>query len=197
MKISDEFVEPICSLTTDFVLSASQIVIHIRSGDIFESDPHPNYGQPPLIYYVTSLRDIISKKKKELFEGLSVYIITQQDRKNPTIQGIVEWCHKNDVKVTIQSSDIHSDIKYILAAQTLIVGFSTFTKVLILLSKNLRSLYTTFKDVDMSYLTKKTGVFNITVKVYDFPNYSVMKDIWTGSSDQLLSMIEHKEIIEK
>ena len=36
-------------------LPENDIVIHIRSGDIFESNPHPIYVPPPLSYYTKEI----------------------------------------------------------------------------------------------------------------------------------------------
>ena len=36
-------------------LPKNDIVIHIRSGDIFSSKPHPNYVPPPLSYYTKKI----------------------------------------------------------------------------------------------------------------------------------------------
>eukprot|EP00903_Cladosiphon_okamuranus_P021969 g20199.t1 len=35
--------------------AAGNLVIHIRSGDIFTSHPHPKYGQPPLQFYLRAI----------------------------------------------------------------------------------------------------------------------------------------------
>ena len=36
-------------------LNENDIVIHIRSGDIFISNPHPSYVPPPLCYYIKEI----------------------------------------------------------------------------------------------------------------------------------------------
>ena len=56
-------------------LPENDIVIHIRSGDIFSSNPHPNYVPPPLSYYTKE----IDKYKYE-----KIHIICE-DTINPVV----------------------------------------------------------------------------------------------------------------
>ena len=43
-------------------LDAEDLVIHIRSGDIFDKDPHPGYIMPHLSYYLDIIRANTFKK---------------------------------------------------------------------------------------------------------------------------------------
>lgn len=56
-------------------LPENDIVIHIRSGDIFSSNPHPGYIPPPLSYYTKEIDKCKYKK---------IHIICE-DTKNPVV----------------------------------------------------------------------------------------------------------------
>ena len=108
-------------------LHENDIVIHIRSGDIFSSRPHPNYVPPPLSYYIKE----IDKCKYE-----NIHIICE-DTKNPVVNELLKL-YKNAV---YEKNTLENDIRIILGAANIIFSVGSFIPSLMLLSNNIKSFY--------------------------------------------------------
>tara|TARA_Y100000768_G_scaffold269926_1_gene206389 strand:- start:1107 stop:1841 length:735 start_codon:yes stop_codon:yes gene_type:complete len=108
-------------------LPENDIVIHIRSGDIFSSNPHPNYVPPPLSYYTKE----IDKYKYE-----KIHIICE-DTINPVVNELLKL-YKNAV---YEKNTLEKDIRIILGATNIIYSVGTFIPALMLLSNNNKYLY--------------------------------------------------------
>ena len=108
-------------------LPENDIVIHIRSGDIFSSKPHGNYAPPPLTYYTKE----IDKYKYE-----KIHIICE-DTINPVVNELLKL-YKNAVW---EKNNLEKDIRIILGATNIIYSVGTFIPSLILLSNNNKYLY--------------------------------------------------------
>ena len=108
-------------------LPENDIVIHIRSGDIFKSKPHPNYVPPPLTYYTKQ----IDKCKYE-----KIHIICE-DTINPVVNELLKL-YKNAV---YEKNTLEKDIRILLGATNIIFSVGTFIPSLMLLSNNIKNLY--------------------------------------------------------
>ena len=108
-------------------LPENDVVIHIRSGDIFSSKPHPCYVPPPLSYYTKE----IDKYKYE-----KIHIICE-DTINPVVNELLKL-YKNAV---YEKNTLEKDIRIILGATHIIFSVGTFIASLMLLSNNNKYLY--------------------------------------------------------
>lgn len=113
-------------------LDEGEIVIHIRSGDIFEIEkPHPHYAQPPLSYYLEILKSRNWAKVWLVYEDIS----------NPVIPALEDWLRNNRIEFEVSSGDIPTDINLCMRAQNLALSYGSFLYPVISGSKNLRRLY--------------------------------------------------------
>ena len=103
------------------------LVIHIRSGDVFEEGmDFYNFIPNPYDYYL-KLIDFYDK----------VLVITEKDKRNPVINKL-----KNNPKVNIQAESVKKDFGVLLGAKNLATsGTSTFPIAASLCSRNLENLY--------------------------------------------------------
>ena len=108
-------------------LNENDIVIHIRSGDIFSSNPHPEYIPPPLCYYSKELDKCKYRK---------IHIICE-DTQNPVVNELLKL-YKNAV---YEKNTLEKDIITILGATNIIFSVGTFIPSLMLLSNNIKYLY--------------------------------------------------------
>ena len=108
-------------------LKNDELVIHIRSGDIFTSKPHPGYIIPPLSYY----KNIIEQKKYK-----NIYLLAE-DRLNPCIDQLI----KLYPTIIFKLQSLEEDIKIILAARNIVMSFGTFIPSLLMLSNNKKNVY--------------------------------------------------------
>lgn len=168
-------------------------VIHIRSGDVFDSSKtvHPDYGQPPLAYY----KDCI--KKEYWHHNLTKFlIVTEQDRKNPVINALLEWVANEhpSFDFKIQSGSFEEDVKTILGSDTLVCGYSTFTWVLSLICPKKRVYTVQQPQIKLREQTESgdKGDESFPIKnlfIYKFDNYSPTIE-WKNTPSQLQEMIE-------
>ena len=69
-------VEPDRTVTTD------EMVVHLRSGDVFGTDPHPDYRPPALGYYTSAIAHA----------GPGAVRLVCQDRVHPLLRPLQAWC---------------------------------------------------------------------------------------------------------
>lgn len=104
----------------------NDLVIHIRSGDLFNNIKCFSTSLPPFYYYDT----ILSNNNFD-----NIYIIAE-DNKNPVIQKL---CKKYpNIKFEIQS--LEKDIKILLSSANVIFSIGTFLNLLVF-SENIRTVY--------------------------------------------------------
>ena len=115
-------------------LDENDLVIHIRSEDIFSSKPHPKYVPPPLSYYIKG----IDKCKYD-----KIHIICK-DTKNPVVNELRKL-YKNAV---YQKNTLEKDIRIILGATNIISSVGTFIDSLMRLSNNNKYLYEKAKKME-------------------------------------------------
>lgn len=108
-------------------LDENDVVVYIRSGDIFKKTPHPGYTPPPLSYYTTEL----NKKK------YNKIIIVCEDNIHPVVDELLKL-YKNAVW---NENTLEQDIKLILGATNVITSVGTFARQLLRLLDNIKNEY--------------------------------------------------------
>ena len=149
-----EILKSCFALKNEIQLGDNDLLIHIRSSDIFGDNPHPSYLTPPLSYYV----NIIDKNNFN-----EIYLIAE-DRINPCINRLLQLYPK--IKFKIQS--LEEDVKLILGAKNVVMGFGTFIPSLLLVSDNIKELYkpSYMNNDETDMLNKMIKVFNIELSAY-------------------------------
>jgi hypothetical protein len=140
------------------------LVIHIRSGDIFQGNIHPDYIQPPFEYY-----DYVIRKHNYN----NVLILSEPDFSNPVIQKLQDTFSF----ITVSSGSLENDMAIILGAKHLMIGTGSFAYMLSLCSSYLKQLYC-FERHNVYY---KDSDYNITVLGVDgnYPKF------WNGDTQIL------------
>ena len=153
-------------------LTEKDLVIHIRSGDIFSTNVHPKFIVPPNDYY----KKIIDSKNPE-----KIYVVAE-DKLNPSINFIL---NEYPDKAIFFSKSLTKDINLILQAKTLVTSFGSFSAYLSYLSKNVKKVYSTHYH-PVSWSNHKS----IIVKC---GKYRKMIGKWKKSKEQI-KLIETFEI---
>lgn len=97
-----------------------QLLIHIRSGDIFGTWVAPQYPQPPLAFY----RMVIDRL---LAEGRIASIkLVFENRLNPVIPALEAWITARGVPFTTQSGALTDDVAALMNGRYLVFGLGTF-----------------------------------------------------------------------
>lgn len=159
------------------VIKSNQLVIHVRSGDIFEGVVHPNMMQPPLQYY----RHILTH------ENFTNVILVAQNLSNPVISPLL----KEFPYIRLQCSSVEEDTRTVLSATHLVIGVGTFGHMLSLLSPSLESLYC-FTNHNVYYHESKEYGYDIHVLTADgYPEH------WNGDYQVLLNdYVVHEKSME-
>lgn len=132
-----QILKSIFTIKNETPLGENDLIIHMRSGDIFEERPHPEYIMPPLSFYV----DIIKEHNYN-----DIYLIAE-DRKNPCINALLELYPT--IKFKLQS--LEEDIQLIMGATNIVLSYGTFIPSLLILSNKIRNCYRA-SYMDLSYM---------------------------------------------
>lgn len=152
-KYFQKYIKPIFKINfnRNNIFDDNKLFIHFRGGDIFSSNPHSAYVQPPLSYYT----NIIKKYK-------NIKLICE-DKKNPCINELIKL---NNVEYT--SNSLKEDLENFLDSTQLMIGFGTFGFLLYLINENLKILYIPKYFID-ELPSGKWG--NIEIISIELPNY--------------------------
>lgn len=133
LRVSDDFLAPRLSVGETPV---APICLNLRGGtDIFENAaPHGRYGQPPLSFYQLALLNIFER------HGRQRVVVVHQDEHNPVLEPLLAWLAEEGVRASRASGGPDADARMILGANHLVMGRTTFTAALAMMSKRLESL---------------------------------------------------------
>ncbi len=124
-------------------LATNDLVIHIRSGDLFVKKPYQKYAPPPLSYYTK----IIEKS----LDG-NIYLVAE-DKKNPCINKLLA----RYPQIKFKQQGLRDDIKLLLSASNIVISVGTFIPQLLLLHDYVKQIYSPsygFKMETMDLATK-------------------------------------------
>ena len=108
------------------------LTIHLRGGDIFGSNPHPNYGQPPLSFFLRVL-------ESQPWEAVR---LVSEDKENPCVEGIVNWCNKHDIPlVRVGHNRIEEAIVELGSATNVALSIGTFAPASLFIRPGPRRVY--------------------------------------------------------
>ena len=97
-----------------------ELLIHIRSGDIFSTWVAPTYPQPPLAFYQMVIRRLLS-------EGRITRIkLVFENRLNPVIPALEAWIAERGMPLSTQSGTLIDDVVALMNGRYLVFGLGTF-----------------------------------------------------------------------
>jgi hypothetical protein len=168
-----KYIKPIFKIQTEnnHVIDDKIIHIHFRGGDIFSSNPHKAYVQPPLSYYKNIINDYDSSK------------LVCEDKKNPCINELLK--QKN---VQYISNTLEKDLSILSNVSNLVIGFGTFGFLLYLMNPCLKNLY--IPDFFVNELPKGDWGDDINVHIIELPNYIKVGE-WKNSVEQRKMMLDY------
>lgn len=161
-----KFIKPNLKIYKKINLGEDTLVIHIRSGDIFELNWHSMYVQNPLSYF------------KMLIEMYKKTIVVTSDFKNPVIEILSKL--KN---VTIVSGNFIDDINILLNAKNLASsGVGTFVVAAALLSNSISRFYCSQYYLN-EHLNPEMLKNNIEINKFYIENYIEIGDFLKNSEN--------------
>jgi hypothetical protein len=145
-------------------LDSSDLVIHIRSGDIFNDNPHPGYICPPLSYYINIIKNN---------NFLNIFLLTE-DLKNPTITKLIEF-YPN---IIFRQQSLNEDIDIILSCKNIVLSVGSFVPSILFLSDNIKNIFMP----SGGFLLYSSS--DINVVTIDINNYLSLMTPWKNSIEQ-------------
>jgi hypothetical protein len=97
-----------------------ELLIHIRSGDIFKNWINPHYVQPPLSFYTTIVDRLFGAG-----EVTSVRLVFE-NRLNPVIDALEKFLFERNIPFSTQSGSIIQDIEALVNGRQMLFGLGTF-----------------------------------------------------------------------
>jgi hypothetical protein len=169
-RICKEFISPHLKLPPASTIPDDTIVIHIRSGDIFDQT-HSNghqYTPNPLDFY----NKLLSNFERAI-------VVTEPDKNNP----IVEILRQNP-KVIVQSSSVAEDFATLMSAKNLAnSGVGTFCVAAALCSSSVQNFYCTDLMLTEHLNYGMLMETDITVHKLELNNYLQVGE-WTNTEEQ-------------
>lgn len=170
-------------------VNKNDLIIHIRSGDIFqhkgETDYAPDYSQPPLCFY---------QKILEQFKFSDIYIIAEDNIFNP----VIEELRKKYPKIKYNQNSLEIDLSYLIYGYNIVGSISSFLISSIKLNDNIKF----FWEYDRYPMCSKIyhfhhSIFNIQRKytIYQMPpseTYKYRMIVWKCSDEQINIMLNDK-----
>jgi hypothetical protein len=169
-----KYINPIFNIqkeNNNKIQDSNIIYVHFRGGDIFSSNPHKAYVQPPLSYY------------KNIIDNYDIIKLVCEDKKNPCISHLLK-----QQNIQYISNSLDKDLSILYNASNLIIGFGTFGFLLYLMNPHLNNLY--IPDFFVKELPKGSWGNNINVHIIELPNYIKVGE-WKNSEKQRKIMLEY------
>jgi hypothetical protein len=173
-------------------ISKDEIVIHIRSGDIFDRRHyHRMYTQPPVLYYETIF---------QLYKWPKVLFVTSTETKPSLLNPV--WSHykhiasqpalkaasslSHSVVRFQQSSSVLNDFQTLMCARNFVMAHSTFSLCVAHTSHLIRNSFS-FYSPSSTILSADAVTNSYYYSVYLGENYSFTN--WTNSAVQRKNML--------
>jgi hypothetical protein len=151
-----------------------EMVVHLRSGDVFGADPHPDYWPPSLAYYTAALADAAPRAVR----------LVCQDRVHPLLGPLEEWGRRHGVPVRVQvSDDLRADLATLTEASTLCISQGTLGLAAAWLSPNVQRVY-----LPRGAHTEELRALGTAVVEAVLP---APADAWRASPQQVATLSDH------
>lgn len=167
-----------------FMPGDTDLVIHIRSGDIFRKQrPHPDYVQPPLSFYQIIIRFAVHEL------GIQRAILIFEDERNPCIGALNDWLRTVNLAFVVQSASVREDIATLLHARHCVFGSGTFGPAIVRLSERMWTVFFPWTMPGADTAAAHAGIRSIAIR--DAAGRYMAKGTWSGSPEQLRLMLDY------
>lgn len=159
------------------------LTIHLRGGDIFGVNPHRDYGQPPLSFYLALIKSEHWKK----------IILVSEDDHNPCFREIKSWCEASGMPLRREGHDsLTRAIETLGSARNVALSHGTFGPAALFLQPNSRRVFF-FGEEPHPLLEKSAQSLHRVVDLRGQYIREVMSRNWTNSTQQRELMVSYPE----
>ncbi|MGU3287823.1 coagulation factor 5 8 type domain-containing protein [Methylobacterium mesophilicum] len=112
-----------------------QLLIHIRSGDIFSTWVAPHYPQPPLAFYKLVISRLLAENR------ISSIKMVFENRLNPVIAALEAYISEIGIPLATQSGTLADDVAALANGRYLVFGLGTFGPGVCHLSEHVEQVF--------------------------------------------------------
>ena len=161
-------------------LTANDLVIHVRSGDIYYRERVGNWGQPPTAYYEKIIRE---------GQWSRVFVVCE-DNASPVLRPIAALCERLEIEHFFQSGTLAEDLVLLASATNLVVGRGTFAPAVVLLNRALEKVFFFEDRFDSKFLDPSTELVRVVDERGSYRE-SVLQGRWVNSKEQRELMVSY------
>ncbi len=158
------------------------LVVHMRSGDVFWPNPHPEYGQPPLSFYQKVLRH----------RAWSSVVIVAEDETNPCLQGLKDLCGDRGIPVTVRGLNFEDALVTIASARNIAASRGTFISAICWLAPATRNIYYLGTKPPEAFPLEEARFFLVSDRTGEYEE-AMLRGNWKNTQDQRNLMLTHPE----
>ena len=161
-------------------LEEDHLVIHLRAGDIFSGgNVHPNYGQPPLAFYLRVLEEGPWRR----------VTMMAQDEGNPVWNPLRQFASAAFPTEAFTGRPLQQDLEFLLRARSLVAPSGTFCRGVAAMSGNL-ALVHSFDETFDPWGNAAVGVVRWVDTAGTYREQLLSRN-WRNSPDQRDLMIRY------
>jgi len=161
-------------------VTSNDLVIHVRSGDIYYRERVGNWGQPPAAYYEKIIR-----------EGpWSRVFVVCEDNESPVLLPIAALCESLGIEHFFQSATLAEDLALLASATNLVVGRGTFAPAIVLLNMALEKVFFFEDRFDSKFVDSSTELVRVVDEQGSYRE-SVLQGRWVNSEEQRELMVSY------
>jgi hypothetical protein len=157
------------------------LTIHLRGGDVFGPDPHRDYGQPPLAFYLKVL---------ESHSWKGVILVTEDDS-NPCQDGIEDWCKTRSTPVLMRGkTSVNEAVEILGAAASVVLSNGSFGPAALFLNPRIRTVFFFGESPHPLLCSQGADVYGVGDSTGAYTRL-VMAGNWSNDSDQRSLMMSY------
>ncbi|MEE7490337.1 discoidin domain-containing protein [Methylobacterium oryzae CBMB20] len=160
-----------------------QLLIHIRSGDIFSTWVDPHYPQPPFAFYRMVIDRLLAEGRIR-----SVKLVFE-NRLNPVIAEVEAYAERRGLPVEIQSESLISDVAALVNGRYLVFGLGTFGPAICHLSDRVEQVFYFASNWPQGFQSIPT--IGKVVEVRDLEGRYMKVGEWQNTDAQRRTMVDY------
>ncbi|MEH3064994.1 MAG: discoidin domain-containing protein [Methylobacterium radiotolerans] len=160
-----------------------QLLIHIRSGDIFSTWVDPHYPQPPFAFYRMVIDRLLAEGRIR-----SVKLVFE-NRLNPVIAEVEAYAERRGLPVEIQSESLISDVAALVNGRYLVFGLGTFGPGICHLSDHVEQVFYFASNWPQGFQSIPT--IGKVVEVRDLEGRYMKVGEWQNTDAQRRTMVDY------
>ena len=160
-----------------------QLLIHIRSGDIFSTWVDPHYPQPPFAFYRMVIDRLLAEGRIR-----SVKLVFE-NRLNPVIAEVEAYAQRCGLPVEIQSESLISDVAALVDGRYLVFGLGTFGPAICHLSDRVEQVFYFASNWPQGFQSIPT--IGKVVEVRDLEGRYMKVGEWQNTDAQRRTMVDY------